>query len=80
MTQFPRPYRVTLENLEALPKSIPIRATSYSTIVANGTCPRCRRAEGLYFCYNPLGDDDLLCSACAEAQVNYYAQHGDNNR
>lgn len=45
-----------------------LRATTYQ-VVAKGDCPCCENAGvELRFCYNPYGDDQLMCVPCAERQ------------
>lgn len=58
----------------------PVRATTYQT-VAQGPCPCCGHPKAdLRFCYNPYGDDDLICTDCAKAQDDSFNEHSGNNR
>ena len=52
----------------------PLRAKTYG-VVARGQCPAClRHPQDLRFCYNPHGDDQLLCEPCAERSDRIQAE------
>jgi hypothetical protein len=44
---------------------MPLRAKTYLSI-ATGDCPSCGGSKlDLRFCYNPYGDDVIICMECA---------------
>lgn len=75
-------HRVTLDQMAFMPlaPAKPIRANTYQPI-AKGTCPRCREdKDPIRFCFNPHGDDDLVCTVCGDAQDAFFAEQGSNNQ